>query len=486
MAKFSSIQSFWQEDFLIKVFGLSIIGSLLAGILTEMYFLAGIPAFLLLVFISIVDFKKVFFLLFFCIPLSTEIELPGGFATDLPSEPLMVGLMLLYLLFVLRSVKNIKTDFLLHPVSLLLLLHFGWICATSIWSENFVISLKFSLAKFWYIVVFFFLAGTMLKKEKDFKILIWGVLIPLVLTVFSALIKHAGYDFAFDRINRSLEPFYRNHVSYAAILTLFIPFVWYLKKSYRRFSITWFVLIGCLLILLVGTWFSYTRAAYVGLLIAMITSFIIKFRLIKYAIGIAVIGVTAVIISLSVNNTYLDYAPEYEKTVAHKDFDSLISATAKGEDASTMERFYRWIAGAYMIKEKPVLGFGPGNFYNYYHSYTVRNFETYVSKNPEKSGIHSYYLMTAVEQGLMGLFFFLVLNFYFLIKGEVVYHQTEDLFRKRILMAALLAVIAIDCLLIINDLIETDKVGSFFFVCLAILINTDLYNKRKLKEALSQ
>lgn len=486
MDKTNAISSFWNQDFFLKIFGLIVIGSIFIGVFTEMYFLAGIPAFALLVFISIVDFKKIFYLLFLCIPLSMEIALPGGFATDLPSEPLMVGLMLLYLLFVLRSIKSIDTSFLLHPLSLFLILHFLWICATTIYSENFIVSLKFSLAKFWYIIVFFFMAGTFLKTEKDVKRLIWIVLIPLIFTVVYAIIRHSTYDFAFNRINRALQPFYRNHVNYAAILTLFLPFVWYLKKSYQKYSMIWWGLILAIIILLAGTWLSYTRAAYVGVLATIVASFAIRLRLIKYAIGLTTIAVAVVVLHFSINNTYLEYAPDYEKTVAHKDFDSLISATAKGEDASTMERFYRWIAGAYMVKEKPLMGFGPGNFYNYYHNYTVRNFETYVSINEEKSGIHSYYLMTSVEQGIIGLFFFLLLNFYFLIKGEVVYHQTDDLFRKRMLMAALLAVIAIDCLLIINDLIETDKIGSFFFVCLAILINTDLYNKKKLQGVLSE
>jgi O-antigen ligase len=107
-----------------------------------------------------------------------------------------------------------------------------------------------------------------------------------------------------------------------------------------------------------------------------------------------------------------EYAPDFDRTVTHYEFDNLIEATAKGEDISTMERVYRWVAGLHMISEKPVFGFGPGNFYNFYHSYTVTSFETYVSDNPEKSGIHSYYLMTVVEQGFPGLLFFLALSFF--------------------------------------------------------------------------
>ena len=40
-------------------------------------------------------------------------------------------------------------------------------------------------------------------------------------------------------------------------------------------------------------------------------------------------------------------------------------------------------------------------------------------------------------------------------------------------MAVILTVIIIDCLLLINEMIETDKIGSFFFISMAILVNVD-------------
>ena len=45
---------------------------------------------------------------------------------------------------------------------------------------------------------------------------------------------------------------------------------------------------------------------------------------------------------------------------------------------------------------------------------------------------------------------------------------------KHMAMMALLSLIIILSLLIINDLIETDKIGPFFFMNLALLINLDL------------
>jgi hypothetical protein len=66
-----------------------------------------------------------------------------------------------------------------------------------------------------------------------------------------------------------------------------------------------------------------------------------------------------------------------------------------------------------------------------------------------------------------------------LVKGENIYHQCRDRERRRIVLMVLLSTVVIDSFLIINDLIETDKVGSFFFLAMAILVNQDLGRSEK-------
>lgn len=483
MAKSNSISADQIQAGLVYFLGLLIPSSIFASWYYDIFLLVGLPAFFLLVYLCIVDFKKVFYLLLFCLPLSMEVSLPGGFATDLPTEPLMVGLMLIYLVYLARHAKEKEAAFFKHPLSLLIVLHFLWLVNCTIHSEFMLVSAKFTLAKFWYIIVFYFLAGSLLKTEKDMRNFLWCVFCPLIFTVVVILIRHAGRGFAFDQINNVMFPFYRNHVNYAALLGLFVPFVWYLRKSYRTWSAKWWLLVVGLLVLIAGIQFAYTRAVYVALIVAIGAHYIIRFRLIKWALVLSIAGLVAMVMYFSINNTYLQYAPEFEKTIAHTEFDNLVAATTKGEDVSLMERFYRWIAGGYMIQQRPWFGFGPGNFYNYYQSYTVSSFETYVSNNPEKSGVHSYYIMTATEQGIPGMLIFLLINVYFMMFGEKVYHQCGSKFLKHTVMALLLSVVVINTLLIINDLIETDKIGSFFFISLALLINIHLINQKELESS---
>ncbi|HMQ46302.1 MAG TPA: O-antigen ligase family protein [Saprospiraceae bacterium] len=459
------------------VYAAAMLLTLFVGIAAEWYFLAAVPAVLLLIFLTVVDFRAVFFLMLACIPLSTELVLPNGFGTDVPSEPLMIGLMLVGILYAIRYGRTLQSNFIQHPITLLLFVHLAWIAFSTFTSSELIISVKFLLAKIWYVAAFFFVAGLMLKTPRDFKLFFWVIFIPLLFTVVTTVIRHAAFGFSFKDVYQVLHPFYRNHVAYASIIVVFMPYVWFLRLEYNKGSWKRNAIFWSLPILLLAVQMSYTRAAYVALFIAIGAYFIIRLRWTKWILLLAALGTVLGLTFMATQNRYLEYAPNFETTVSHQDFNNLITATYEMEDISTMERLYRWVAGFQMSIEKPLVGFGPGNFYTFYKSYTVTSFQTYVSDNPDQSGIHSYYLMTMVEQGVPGLLLFVLLLAYALLHGEQLYHQTPQASDKRMVMAVLLSLIVIAALLLINDLIETDKIGSFFFLALALLVNLDIKHR---------
>ncbi len=438
-----------------------------------------VPAILLGLYQFVADFRPLYFVLWALIPISTELDLPGGFGLDFPDEPLILLLMFGYFFYILQQGKNIGTRFLTHPLTLFLLLHLVWILVTMITSSLFLVSFKYLLSKIWYVTVFFFLSGTLLKSGRDYRVLIKYVTYTLVITVIYALVRHAMVGFSFKDVNKVLVPFYRNHVSYACLLALFIPYVWYMTGWYRRGTFKRNLWWGVVLLFVVGIQFSYTRAAYVALFMAVGAYFVIQRRLIKPVL--VVLGISSIILvaSLIQKNKYLDYAPQFDKVITQQNFDKLVEATYKMEDISTMERLYRWVAGAHMTRSHPLVGFGPGNFYNFYKSYTISNFKTYVSDNPERSSVHCYYLLLIIEQGYPGLLFFLVLLFGAMIYGEKIYHRTNNYMDRRLVMASCLSIIVVATLILINDMIETDKVGSFFFMAIATLVNMDLKNQNR-------
>ena len=467
------------KEQLFALWAFLLLASFAFAVGSGMYVIALVPAIFLVFYWVIMDFKALFLVLMACIPLSTEVVLPNGFGTDLPTEPIIIGLMGVALLIFAHRNRRLSGEIFLHPMTIFLLLHLLWIYFSTAQSELFFVSFKFSLAKTWYIVVFYFLAYYLLKKEAHFVRILWWVFWTLLFTVVVILIRHSMVGFSFAEVHKVLHPFQRNHVSYAALLSLFLPYVWLLYQFSRSRSGK-FGIAMVAAVLVIAVYFSYTRAAYIALLLAFVAYFIIRLRLMKIILLAGLVVVLAGAGYLFSNNCFLALAPNYDTTIAHREFGSLLDATAKGEDISTMERLYRWVAGVEMSRKKPLTGYGPGNFVNFYKPFSITSFRTYVSNNQEQSGIHSYFLMTLVEQGWPGLLLFLVLSLYIFIRGEQIYHQTRDPDRRVLVMSILLSLVVIYAFLIINDMIETDKVGSFYFLSLAMLVRIDLLNLRAL------
>ncbi len=467
------------ESSIFYILSLSLMLAIIGYIVSNEWLVLLFPFLLVLGGVFLLDIKAIYYLLWASIPISIQFYFPNGLSTDLPSEPLMVLLMLGVLAIGISKIKQVPATYILHPITILLFLHFAWICLTIFNAHDKVIAFKFAVAKFWYIIPFYVGSLFFLRTLKDYKRLILSILIPLASLVLIIIIKHAIEGFTFVAANKVIHPFFRNHVNYASILVVFLPFVWfYHRVQTKHIFYIRLLLLSIGVMFLAGIFLSYTRAAFVSLGLIVFSYYIIRHRLIKYAIVLSLLLSSWWIYSLVNNNKYLRYAPNYEQTIAHKDFESLLSATYKLKDISTMERVYRWVAGFRMVHRHPWMGFGPNNFYSNYKSYTIRAFETYVSDNPEKSGIHSYYLMTAVDQGLPGLFLFCVLSFLSLIYGEYLYHRIKNKELKLLLMAALLSQIAILSILIINDMLETVKVGPFFFLNLAIIVGIDLHTRK--------
>ena len=182
------------------------------------------------------------------------------------------------------------------------------------------------------------------------------------------------------------------------------------------------------------------------------------------------IGIVLLLVNLFQHNNFLNYAPDYETTIYHEDFGKHLASTIEGKDVSSMERVYRWVAATRMFKAHPWMGFGPGNFYPNYMHYTLSSFETYVSDNPERSTAHNYALFILTEQGAIGLAVFLLLTVVLLIYGEKIYHRLQDPEDKRIAMTFLLVIIMVYINLLLSDMLESDKVGPFFFMSLSLLV----------------
>ena len=445
---------------------LTILSATLAVVLYEPLPLL-LPGLVLAGLFSLHSLRKLYYLFFFLLPFSIEYQI-GSFGTDLPSEPMMVGLLGLGLLFLIKNSKEAKATLLTHPISLIVVVHLMWITLTMLTSTYPMVSFKYLLAKIWYVFPFFFIPLILFSKESQYRRLFQIFSISTFIAIAYVLVRHSTSGFSFDQSNKVVRPIFRNHVNYALMLIAFLPYYWYVfKTSFKKFKwVGW----GLLAVLILAIYFSYTRAAQLSVILVVAYYWVVRLRQTVLCIGLGLAMLVGLTTFLSWDAKYLDFAPTYENTIAHKKFDNLVEATAKFEDVSTVERFYRWIAGGYMVKEKPLMGFGPATFYNNYSSYTVTSYTTYVSDNPEKSGIHNNYLMVAVEQGLIGLLIMLLVAILPLLYAERTYHLLTEAYEKSLVMAAAMSYFVINVTILINDMLEADKVGPIYFLSAAIIL----------------
>ncbi len=440
--------------------------------------MAIVPCVLLLLLATCYHFEDLFFLLLFLIPLAIEYQF-SSFGTDLPTEPLTIYLMIGGMLFLIiqRQTDYVKSYFM-HPISILVVAHVFWAFVSMIYAADHLVAIKYLLAKFWYVVVFYFLAGQFLNTQDRLRRMFW-VMNSTTLFVFAySMYNHAKTGFSFDTVNYVVRPFFRNHVTYGIWGALFVPFTlmatqWYPKGSLKRLA----VVTGLLLSLSV-VYFSYTRGAWVALVVIALLYMVVQLRLMKPFVVAGILGALALSVYFIHDNTYLDYAPNFETTIYHEDLSDHLNSTFELEDMSTMERFHRWIAAIRMATDHPFVGVGPSNFVDTYKSYTVTSFQTYISDNEEGSTVHNYFLLLLSEQGVPAFLIMFLLIIWVFIVTENIYYRVNDKKDKRIILMCFLGFTVLLVNNFFSDLLEADKIGPMFFMLLAVLVSYDIRSKK--------
>lgn len=410
-------------------------------------------------------------LLLISIPFSIEYAFDSGLGTDLPDEPLMLLTAFIGLataLYAANTNWKLRPQLILSVLGILLL----WTLLTVYFSTNQLISFKYLLAKGWYLGAFVLAPVVVLSNPRLIRIsalLLGGSMFCVTLLI---LFRQAGQGFLFAAVNEAVSPFFRNHVNYSALLVCMIP-VWAASYFLSGSLILKRLVLLILLISLTALFFSYARGAWLALLTGGISYWLIRRKILVYVYLFVLAAALGTFTWLASEDRYLQWAPDYQRTVFHTDFNEHLTATYALRDMSAAERFHRWIAGIRMIQDRPLTGYGPGTFYEQYKPYTVPAFRTWVSDNPERSTIHNYYLLTLTEQGIPGLFFWILLTSLLLLTAQRIWHQSADRFTRIAAMTTGVILVMLLTLNSLSDLVETDKAGSLFFICLAVLVVLD-------------
>ena len=129
---------------------------LVVATLYQFYYILLLPVALGLLLLAFFYTERA--LLFFgsLAPLSINFDdVGGGLGLALPTEPLFI-LMFLFISFRWLIKPNFKLEMLSHPISIAILAYLLWVWIATIFSTMPMVSVKFVLARTWYIVLFYF------------------------------------------------------------------------------------------------------------------------------------------------------------------------------------------------------------------------------------------------------------------------------------------------------------------------------------------
>ncbi len=446
----------------------------------EFFYFSIIPLVLLIVLIAVYALDKLVLIAVFVTPLSVQLsDIIQGYDFDLslPSEPLLIGILLFFLLKYLFE-GQFDRKILYHPVSIAILLNLVWIFITSITSTMPLVSFKFLIARIWFLLAFYLLATQIFRKIENIRVYIWMYILPFLIVIGYAWVRHAGYGFFNQQAAHFVvQPFYNDHTSYGAMLAMLIPVLMGFLIIQGRVRLiqkvsVWMVM----LIIFMAVVFSYTRAAWVSLAGALGVFLIIRFRL-KFTY-LAILGLVFLAF-LYGNRSEIKIKLEQNRQASSEDLlEHIKSISNVATDASNLERLNRWSCAWRMFKEKPVFGWGPGVYMFQYAPFQLEREKTEISTNAADLGnAHSEYIGPLAESGILGSISFLAIVIYTIITGFRNWTRVRNRKVRILSLSLLLGLVTYYLHGLLNNFLDTDKASALFWAFTAAIVAIDVYHR---------
>lgn len=456
--------------------------SIAAFAYTGSYLILVAPVGYLFVLLMGLNWKTAYWILLFSIPFSIQLEFFGDtLSTTVPDEPIMWLFLLTFGISFIRHPDIFPKYWWRNPLVMIILLQYLWLIVAVCYSKETFISIKFLLAKTWFLVSFFVVPFFVFREKKDFRRGFFLLLTAITITMVIVLIRHKAYGFHFMKVEKAVRGLYYNHVDYSTVISMFFPLLlvaFPLLKGRPGLKIVLGLLIA---FFLVATYLTFARAAMVAIVFSIVVGLATRLRLANLIMPAVYIAMAAILVFMIHHNKYIDYRPNYNKTFMHKKFADHVVATFRGEDMSSMERLYRWVAGIRMSQDRMVTGYGPNAFYYYYKPYAVTSFRTYVSRNLEHSTTHNYFLYMLVEQGWPAMILYAILVAVVFAQAQKIYLRFKDKFYRNVTLGVSMMFAAGFINNFFSELLETHKVGCLFFLTIAILVALDQKSKEEQK-----
>lgn len=411
-----------------------------------------------------------------CIPFSLPLkEFYSGldFNIDLPTEPLFVTIMFIFVLKLLLE-RQYDRRIIRHPLSIMILIYLLWHLVTVCTSTLPLVSLKCWVASLWFILPFFFLGVLLFKDTRNIYRFCFLYMIPFAVLIIFTLVKHSAYNFDQHIGNGIMNPFFNDHTSYGAAIAMFIPFLIGFALNKEIKALWRIVSVVLLVIFTTGLIFSYTRAAWISLVGALGMYLILKLKINnKIIFAILIVGIGGY--ALFQDKILMDL--ERNKVESSTDFTKHIKSISNiTSDASNLERINRWNCAIRMFKEKPIFGWGPGTYQFNYAPFQHSDEKTIISTNAGDGGnAHSEYLGSLAESGLLGLVNYALICIIIYITGTRTYHKLKDRKLKMVVAAALCGLVTYFIHGALNNFLDIDKIAVPFWGFAAMIVSIELF-----------
>ena len=438
------------------------------------YLFFALPVVLGVLLLYIFSLDKVLLLTAFTVPLSVNLKaLEAGLAISLPAEPLLMGILVL---FVAKMLYDGKFDRRIsrHPIAIVIYCMFAWMLVTTITSEMPVVSIKFMLSRLWFVVPAFFLCTILFKDPKNIHKFIWLYIAALCIVCVYTIIHHAQFGFDGDSAHWVMTPFYNDHTAYGAALAIYLilaltyVFLPGMKKGRK------FIIIGVVLLLGVALMLSNCRAAWLSVIAALAVLICVLLK-IKFR-WIATVVVVLVGLFFAFQNQIIDALEKNDQDASGDLVENVQSITNISTDASNLERINRWQSAFRLFSERPVFGWGPGTYQFVYAPYQMSKEKTIISTNAGDGGnAHSEYFGPLAEQGILGSLLVLTLVIVTVYCGLRTYKRCKNRQVKTLVLGATLAFISYFVHGFLNNFMDTDKLAIPVWSLAALIAAIDVY-----------
>jgi O-antigen ligase len=274
-----------------------------------------------------------------------------------------------------------------------------------------------------------------------------------------------------------MNPFFRDHTSYGAILAMLFFALGGIVLNKKRDLLYQMLIWGSWIIIAIALVLSYTRAAWISVILSfgVLILVLLKIKL-RYIMLLAILG----IMYLTGQRTMIIHKMERNRQVSSATLSEHVKSISNiTTDESNLERLNRWNAAFRMFRERPVFGWGPGTYMFKYAPFQRAADKTSISTDfGDMGNAHSEYIGPLVESGVLGSLSFIMICILTLITGFSVYFRLEEKRLKQLVLFLLLGYITYVVHGTLNNFLDTDKASALFWGFTAVFVSLDISLKK--------